>query len=65
LCLQVWDASRLDFASKKAAKLKVTAAVAAHDKDINAVAGQHAIWPCGFVLLVTHAHLHGSPAFLG
>jgi hypothetical protein len=38
-CLQVWDISRLDFEAKKPAKLKVTAAVAAHDKDINAVAG--------------------------
>ncbi|GAB4820492.1 hypothetical protein N2152v2_007538 [Parachlorella kessleri] len=36
--LKVWDLSRLDFAASKPAKLKVTAAVAAHDKDINAVA---------------------------
>ena len=40
--MQVWDLSRLDFAASKPAKLKVTAAVAAHDKDINAVAGETA-----------------------
>lgn len=35
---QVWDTKSLTLDADKPAKLRVTAAVAAHDKDINAVA---------------------------
>lgn len=36
--MQVWDLKGLDPEADKPAKMRVTAAVAAHDKDINAVA---------------------------